>query len=70
MAMTVDEAFANIIRQAAGSGAAYFAENQHEFRGSQKSLVEHFEPVVESFLAYRGDLVRDFKEAIANEVLS
>jgi hypothetical protein len=62
--MSPEEAFAQIVRQAAASGAIYAFENTAEFFGSNRPMTEHFESVVDSFLNYRDDLMDDFKEAV------
>lgn len=63
--MTEQEAFVDLIRQAMASGAYYFAANQGEFRGSQQSLVEHFQKTAEDFGRLRTDLLDQIKEASA-----
>ena len=63
--MTENEAFVDLVRQAMASGAYYFAANQPQFRGSQKSLVEHFQETAEEFVGFRSDLLDQIKEASA-----
>lgn len=59
---TLEELIADVM----GAGAAYAAENIHEFRGSQRPLVEHFKPFAASFVRIRPQWVEEVARAAAN----